>query len=117
MFNNIHKGNAIRSLLKDSYLGPRCVLDVLVDGKDEHEGEEDPDAAKEVPDVVPDVNKGSPTHLIETQLTRGSGNLTCLISTKFNVHLINNMGLDCSINTFQHSTLLILQYFRNSHVS
>ena len=58
LFNNIHKGNAIRSLLKDSYLGPRCVLDVLVDGKDEHEGEEDPDAAKEVPDVVPDVNKG-----------------------------------------------------------
>ena len=80
MFNNIHKGNAIRSLLKDSYLGPRCVLDVLVDGKDEHEGEEDPDAAKEVPDVVPDVNKGSPTHLIETQLTRGSGNLTTTIN-------------------------------------
>ena len=32
---------------------PSSVLDVLVDGEEEHEEEEDPGAAKEVPDVVP----------------------------------------------------------------
>ena len=33
---------------------PSSVLDVLVDGEEEHEEEEDPGAAKEVPDVVPE---------------------------------------------------------------
>ena len=41
---------------KDCYLGPPPVLDVLVDIEDEQEDKEEARAAKEVPDVVPDIN-------------------------------------------------------------
>ena len=41
---------------KDSNLVPLLVSDVFVDGEDEHEHEEDANAAKDVPDVVPVIN-------------------------------------------------------------
>ena len=44
------------SSLKHSYFGSLFVSDVLVDGEDEQEHKEEAGAAKEVPDVVPDIN-------------------------------------------------------------
>ena len=50
------KLNTLHILLKNGYFGSLFVSDVLVDGEDEHEHEEEASAAKEVPDVVPDIN-------------------------------------------------------------
>ena len=47
-----------KSLSKDCYFGPHPVLDVLVDIEDEQEDKEEAGAAKEVPNVVPDIRKG-----------------------------------------------------------
>ena len=42
--------------LEDFNLVPWLVLDVFVNGEDEHEHEEESSAAKEVPNVVPGTN-------------------------------------------------------------
>ena len=44
------------SFLKDWNLVPCLVLDVFVNGEDEHEHEEESSPAKEVPNVMPDIN-------------------------------------------------------------
>ena len=43
------------SSLKHSYFGSLFVSDVLVDGEDEHEDEEEASTAKKVPEVVSEV--------------------------------------------------------------
>ena len=43
------------SSLKHSYFGSLFVSDVLVDGEDEHEDEEEASAAREVPEVMAEV--------------------------------------------------------------
>ena len=45
----------MRFLLKNSNLAPVFVSDVLVDGEDEHEDEEEASTAEEVPEVVSEV--------------------------------------------------------------
>ena len=54
--SNIHNEHSKTFFLKDSDLVPLLVSDVFVDGEDEHEHEEDANAAKDVPDVVPVIN-------------------------------------------------------------
>ena len=50
--------NQIKNLvLKDSNLVPLFVSDVFVDGEDEHEHKEEAGTAKDVPDVVPVINR------------------------------------------------------------
>ena len=43
------------SSLKHSYFGSLFVSDVLVDGEDEHEDEEEASTAREVPEVMSEV--------------------------------------------------------------
>ena len=45
----------MRFLLKNSNLASVFVSDVLVDGEDEHEDEEEASTAEEVPEVVSEV--------------------------------------------------------------
>ena len=45
----------MRILLKNSNLASVFVSDVLVDGEDEHEDEEEASTAEEVPEVVSEV--------------------------------------------------------------
>ena len=47
--------NILRFLLKNSNLASVFVSDVLVDGEDEHEDEEEASTAEEVPEVVSEV--------------------------------------------------------------
>lgn len=49
------KLNTLHILLKNGYFGSLFVSDVLVDGEDEHEDEEEASAAKEVPEVMSEV--------------------------------------------------------------
>ena len=49
------KLNTLHILLKNGYFGSLFVSDVLVDGENEHENEEEASAAKEVPEVMSEV--------------------------------------------------------------
>ena len=56
IFHSVFSEEKTKLLLEDFNLVPWLVLDVFVNGEDEHECEEESSAAKEVPNVVPDTN-------------------------------------------------------------